>query len=53
MRNAYKTLFGKPEGNRPRGRLTRKWEDDIRMNLREIGWTGFIWLGIGTNGGIL
>jgi hypothetical protein len=29
---------GKPEGKRPLGRLRRRWEDGIRMDLREIGW---------------
>jgi len=37
MRNAYRILFEKPEGKRPHGRPSRKWEDNIRMNLREIG----------------
>jgi hypothetical protein len=36
-RNAYRILVGKPEGNRPLGRLQRRWEDNIRMDLREIG----------------
>jgi hypothetical protein len=34
----YKVLVGKPEGKRPLGRPTRRWEDEIRMDLREIGW---------------
>jgi hypothetical protein len=33
----YNILFGKPEGNRPLGRPRRRWEDNIRMDLREIG----------------
>jgi hypothetical protein len=37
MRNAYSILVGKPEG-RPLGRRKRRWEDNIRMDLREIGW---------------
>jgi hypothetical protein len=32
-----KVLVGKPEGKRPLGRPRRRWEDGIRMNLREIG----------------
>jgi hypothetical protein len=36
-RNAYRILVGKPEGKRPLGRPTRRWEDNIRMDLREIG----------------
>jgi hypothetical protein len=36
--NMYKVLVGKPEGKRPLGRPRRRWEDGIRMDLREIGW---------------
>jgi hypothetical protein len=36
-RKVYKVLVGKPEGKRPLGRPRRRWEDGIRMNLREIG----------------
>jgi hypothetical protein len=42
---------GKPEGKRPLARPRRRWEDVIRMDLREIGWwvwSGFSWLIIGT-----
>jgi hypothetical protein len=35
---------GKPEGKRPLGRRRRKWEDNIRMDLREIGWGGMDWI---------
>jgi hypothetical protein len=38
MRNAYKILVGKPEGKRPFGRPVRTWENNIRMDLTEIGW---------------
>jgi hypothetical protein len=34
-RNAYKILVGKPEGKRPLGRTRRRWEDNIRMDLKE------------------
>jgi hypothetical protein len=47
---------GKPEGRRPLGRPRRRWEDNIKMDLREVGWgawTGSIWLRIGTGGGLL
>jgi hypothetical protein len=37
MRNAYKYLVGKSEGKRPFGRPRSRREDDIRMDLREIG----------------
>jgi hypothetical protein len=38
MRNAYSILVGKPEWKRPFGTPRRRWEDNIRMDLREIGW---------------
>jgi hypothetical protein len=37
-RNVYKVLVGKPEGRRQLGRPWRRWENGIRMDLREIGW---------------
>jgi hypothetical protein len=37
MRNIYNILFGKPDGKRPLGRPRQRWEDNIRMDLREIG----------------
>jgi hypothetical protein len=36
----YKVLVGKPEGKRPLGRSRRRWEDGIRMDLKEIGFVG-------------
>jgi hypothetical protein len=36
-RNAYRILVGKPEGKRPLGRPRRRWVDNIKINLREIG----------------
>jgi hypothetical protein len=36
-RKVYKVLVGKPEGKRPLGRPRRRWEDGIRMDLKEIG----------------
>jgi hypothetical protein len=39
-RNAYRILVGKPEGNRPLGRPRRRWVDNIKMYLREMGWGG-------------
>jgi hypothetical protein len=36
-RKLYKVLVGKPEGKRPLGRATRRWEDEIRLDLRESG----------------
>jgi hypothetical protein len=40
----YKILVGKPEGKRPLGRPRRRWEDNIRMDLREIGWEVVDWM---------
>jgi ribosome biogenesis protein Tsr3 len=37
-RNAYRLLVGKPEGKRPLGRARRRWLDNIKMDLLEIGW---------------
>jgi hypothetical protein len=39
-----KVLVGKPEGKRPLGRPRRRWEDGIRMDLREIGLGGVDWI---------
>jgi hypothetical protein len=39
-RNAYKILVGKPEGKRPLGRTRRRSVDNIKTDLREIGWDG-------------
>jgi hypothetical protein len=44
MRNAYNILVGKLEGKRPIGRPRRRWDDNIRMDLREIGWEGVHWM---------
>jgi hypothetical protein len=43
-RNVYRVLMGKSEGKRPLGRPRRKWEDGIRMHLREIGWRSVDWM---------
>jgi hypothetical protein len=55
-RVAYRILVGRPEGRRPFGRPRRRWEDNIKMDLQEVGWeawTGLSWLRIGRGGGIL
>jgi hypothetical protein len=44
MRNAHKIFAGKPEGNRPLRRPRRRWEDNIRTALREIGCEGLDWM---------
>jgi hypothetical protein len=43
-RNVYRVLMGKPEGKRPLERPRRRWEDGIRMDLREIGWGSVNWI---------
>jgi hypothetical protein len=55
-RGAYRALVGKPEGMIPLERPRHRWEDNVKMDLREVGWggwTGSIWLRIGTVGGLL
>jgi hypothetical protein len=49
-RNAYSILVGKPEEKRPLGRPRRRWVDNIKMNLREIGWRGMDWIELTQNG---
>ena len=52
----YRGLVEKPEGKRPLGRPRRRWEDNIKMDLQEVGWgiwTELIWLRVGTGGGQL
>jgi hypothetical protein len=44
VRVAYNILVGKPEGRRPLGRLWRRWEDNIKMNLREIVFGDVDWI---------
>jgi hypothetical protein len=45
-RNAYRILVGNPEGKRPLGIPRRKWVDNIKMDLREIGWDGADWINL-------
>jgi hypothetical protein len=45
-RNAYRLLVGKPEGKRPLGRPRRRWVDNIRMNLGEVGRGDVDWIGL-------
>jgi hypothetical protein len=58
MTNAYRILDGKPEGKRPLGRPRHRRDDNIKIDLEELGfevvdWIGFIRLRIWTNGGLL
>jgi hypothetical protein len=43
-RGAYRVLVGKPEGRRPLGRPRRRWEDNIKIDLREVGLGGIDWI---------
>jgi hypothetical protein len=43
-RGAYRALVGKPEGRRPLERPRRRWEDNIKMGIREFGWGGVDWI---------
>ena len=55
-RGVHRVLVGKPEGKRPLGRPRLRWEDNIKMDLQEVGGgleTGCSWLRIGTGGGHL
>jgi hypothetical protein len=47
MRSAYNILVGKPEGRRPLGRPRSRWEDNIKMDLREIGFGDVDWIHLG------
>jgi hypothetical protein len=40
MRNLYRDLVGKPEGERPVGRPTGKFEDKVKVDFKEMGWSG-------------
>jgi hypothetical protein len=53
--NTYMGFGRNPEGKSPVGRPRRRWKDNVKFYLREIGWavwTGFMWLRIGTSGKI-
>jgi hypothetical protein len=57
-RGVHRALVGKPEGKRPLGRLRRRWEDTIKMDLQEVVGgggvgTGWSWLRVGTDDGHL
>jgi hypothetical protein len=43
-RKEYRILVGKPEGKRPLRRPRRRWVDNIKIHLREIGWDGVDWI---------
>ena len=43
-RGVYRVLVGKPEGKRPLGRRRHRWEDNIKMDLQEVGRGGMDWI---------
>jgi hypothetical protein len=55
-RGVHRSLVGKPEGKRPLGRHSRRWEDNVKIDFQEVGcgvWIGFSWLRIETVDGHL
>jgi hypothetical protein len=50
-RNTYMKMVGKPEGKRPLGRPRRRWVDNIKIGLTEIGWDGMDWIDLAHDGG--
>jgi hypothetical protein len=48
-RNANRILVGISEGKRPLGRTRRRWVDNIKMDLKEIGWDGVDWIDLAGN----
>jgi hypothetical protein len=45
-RDAYRVLVAKPEGRRPLARSMRRWKDNIKMDLREVGWGDMDWINL-------
>jgi hypothetical protein len=45
-KNAYRILVGKSEGKRSLGRPRRRWVNNIKMDIREIGWEGMGWIDV-------
>jgi hypothetical protein len=43
-RTTHRILVGKPEGKRPLGRPRRRWVNNIKMDIRELGWGGMAWI---------
>jgi hypothetical protein len=48
-KNACRILVAKPEGKRPLGRPRRRWVDNIKMDLRDIGWDRVDWIDVAQN----
>jgi len=43
-RDVYRVLMGNPKGRRPLGRLGRRWQDNIKIDLQEVGWGSMDWI---------
>jgi hypothetical protein len=50
MRNIYTVLVIQPEGKRPHVRPRHKWEDSMKMDLKEVGWVGADWIHLTCDG---
>jgi len=46
---AYRVLVGRPEGKRPLGRQRCRLEDNIKMDVQEVGWWGMYWIDLAQN----
>jgi hypothetical protein len=53
QRNAYRILVGKPEGKIPLGRPRYRWVDNIKIDLRQIGWDGMDWIDLAQDRGLV
>jgi hypothetical protein len=51
MKNSCRILVGKPEGKKPLGRTRYRWVDNIKMDLRAIGWGGTDWIDLVSGSG--
>jgi len=49
-RGVYRVLVGKPEGKRPLGKPRRSWDDNIKMDLQEVGCGGMDWIELAQDG---
>jgi hypothetical protein len=49
IRGAYRILVGRPKARRPLGRPRRRWEDNIKMDLQDVGW-GMNWIELAQDG---
>jgi hypothetical protein len=50
-RDVYRVLLGKPEGKRSLGIPRRRWEDNIKMDLQEVGWGSMDWIDVAQDRG--